>query len=346
MTVAVDPWSAVVGQDDAVARLRAAAVDPVHAYLLLGPAGVGAERAATAFAADLLAGASGVDADRARRLVVSDAHPDLIRIRPEGSTLRVTDAEAVTRAATRSPMEADRKVIVVPSVDVIEMATIGKLLKIVEEPPASTVFILLATEVIPDIITIASRCVTVPFGPLPPQVVIDALVADGVEPERADLAATAAGGDLDRARLLVTDDALADRAAAWAASLGRLDGTGTAVWAVVEELRSGMDAAAGPLETRQAAELTEMDERAERMGERVTGRSEIVARHKRELRRLRNDELRFGLATLSRQLRDEAVAGNPRAVPRINRVQEAADALIRNPNEALLLQAMFADLGA
>lgn len=342
----VDPWAAVVGQSDAVARLRSAAVDPVHAYLLLGPPGVGAATAATAFAAEVLAHATGVDPDRARRLAAEGNHPDLIRIEPEGQTLRVVDADAATRAAMRSPMEADRKVIVIPSVDAIEMATIGKLLKIVEEPPPSTTFVLLAAEVIPDIVTIASRCVTVPFGPLPPTVVIEALLADGADAERAELAAAASGGDLDRARLLVTDDALAERAAAWAASLGRLDGTGATVWTVVEELRAGMDAAAGPLQTMQSAELAALDARAEAMGERVVGRSEIVARHKRELRRLRADELRFGFATLSRQLRDEAIAGNPRAFTRIDRVQQAADALIRNPNEPLLLQSLFADLGS
>ncbi len=341
-----DPWALVVGQGEAVARLRAAAVDPVHAYLLLGPPGVGATAAATAFAAEVLAHATGVDGDRARRLVMEGIHPDLIRIEPEGQTLRVVDADAATRAAMRSPMEADRKVIVIPSVDAIEMATIGKLLKIVEEPPPSTTFVLLATEVIPDIITIASRCVTVPFGPLPPNVVIGALLADGADSARAELAAAASGGDLERARLLVTDDALAGRAATWAASLGRLDGTGATVWTIVEELRAGMDAAAGPLEAMQAAELAGLDARAEEMGERVIGRSEIIARHKRELRRSRTDELRFGLATLSRQLRDEAIAGNPRAFARIDRVQEAADSLIRNPNEPLLLQSLFADLGA
>ena len=34
-----DPWATVVGQDRAVAQLRAAVDAPVHAYLLVGPAG-------------------------------------------------------------------------------------------------------------------------------------------------------------------------------------------------------------------------------------------------------------------------------------------------------------------
>ena len=37
-----DVFDTVVGQPEAVAQLRAAAALPVHAYLLVGPAGAGA----------------------------------------------------------------------------------------------------------------------------------------------------------------------------------------------------------------------------------------------------------------------------------------------------------------
>src|SRR3546814_13037221 len=60
----LDVWSGVIGQDGAVAQLTAAAVNPVHAYLLVGPAGSGKRMAARAFAALLLAGDSqGEDAE-------------------------------------------------------------------------------------------------------------------------------------------------------------------------------------------------------------------------------------------------------------------------------------------
>ncbi|MFN7150884.1 MAG: ATP-binding protein, partial [Microthrixaceae bacterium] len=72
----VDLWSEVVGQDPAVAQLRAALASPVHAYLLVGPEGSGKRALARAFAAELLAG--GLDDDRAERthrLVAAEAHP-------------------------------------------------------------------------------------------------------------------------------------------------------------------------------------------------------------------------------------------------------------------------------
>ena len=82
-------------------------------------------------------------------------------------------------------------------------------------------------------------------------------------------------------------------------------------------------------------------------GERGSGRAELVARHKREIRRLRSDELRFGLATLSRVYRDRLVGGAGSGADdtgideALNAIQDAAENLVRNPNEALLLQQLF-----
>ena len=53
--VDVDLFREVIGQDRAVAQLRAAVADPVHAYLFVGPSGSGKRAAAHAFAAALLA---------------------------------------------------------------------------------------------------------------------------------------------------------------------------------------------------------------------------------------------------------------------------------------------------
>ncbi len=345
-----DPWAGVIGQDQATARLDAAADSPVHAYLFLGRPGAGSERAARGFAALLLSAAAVAEGDaeaaaRHRRLALAGSHPDLVTIEATGQMLMVADADEIIRQASTSPVEGDRKVIVVRSVEIINEATIGKLLKIIEEPPASAVFVLLAEEVPPEIVTIASRCVPVEFAPVPSPVVEAALVADGVSPGRAASAAVAAGGDVERARLLATDDALADRAALWAALPDRLDGTGAVVVEAVHQVREAMDAAQEPLEKVHQQELEALAERVELTGERGSGRTELVARHKREIRRLRSDELRFGLATLARVYRDRLVerpsGHDDRAVVAIH---DAVEALIRNPNEPLLLQSLFLSL--
>ena len=344
-----DPWSAVVGQQDALKRLEQAAVNPVHAYMLLGRRGTGTFRAALGFAGLVLANTfdeSDVEArERAVRLALDQAHPDLLIFEPQGSALRVSEAEEIIRAGLRTPMEGNRKVIIASGVDVIEEAAIGKLLKVVEEPPPSTVFVLLVDEVPPEIVTIASRCVPVEFGPLSVVELEQALVADGVAADRAGVAAVAAGGDVDRARLLATDDALADRADLWRRIPDELNGTGSRACELVNEVREGMDGAQGPLEIRHAEELAELEARVEQLGERGSGRAELVARQKREVRRLRTDELVFGLAVLSRVYRDRLVAeADAGAEKALVAIQAAAENLVRNPNEALLLQDLFLKL--
>ncbi len=344
--MAVDPYSAVVGQDEAVERLRAAARSPVHAYLLVGQPGAGSAAAALAFAAELLSeGLEGPSRDRAVDLALAGTHPDLITIEAEGAALRVGEAEHIIAVASTSPVEHARKVVVIHRIDVIEEEAVGKLLKIIEEPPASSFFIALAGELTPELTTIASRCVNVDFGPLSVVAIENQLLAEDVEPARAAVAAAASGGDLDRARLLATDTAIANRAELWRTLPERLNGTGHVAWDLTQQIRAALDEAAEPLKRRQEDEIAELDRRAAEIGERGLGRARVVASHKRELRKLRTDELRFGLATLSRVYRDRLLQGSDAHAARaVGRTQFAAQELVRNPNEALFLQSLFLDL--
>lgn len=345
-----DPWSEVVGQDEATARLEAAAEAPVHAYLLLGSPGSGTHRGALGFASLLLSAAAVADGDHAaaarhRRLALSASHPDLVIIEPDGAFLTVNDAAEIIRQASTSPVEGERKVIVVPSIELINEATIGKVLKIIEEPPETAVFVLMAQEVPPEIITIASRCVPVEFSPISTMVIETALFAAGVQPKRAKIAAAAANGDIERARLLATDDALAERAELWRSIPDRVDGTGATVFELVKQVREAMDAAQEPLDVVHAEQLAALEEQVELTGERGSGRSSLVAKQKREVRKLRVDELRFGLATLSRRYRDRLVAApDPDAETALAAIHRSTEALRRNPNEALLLQSLLLEL--
>jgi DNA polymerase-3 subunit delta' len=258
----------------------------------------------------------------------------------------VEEATEIIRAGQTSPVEGDRKIIVVHGVDVIQEAAVGKLLKLIEEPPPSMVFVLLAETVTPEIVTLASRCVPIEFGPLSGPVLEAALVSEGVSPGRAKAAAAASGGDLDRARLLAIDDALAARAQLWQAIPGRLDGRGVTVWELVTQTRQAMDVAQEALILRQEGEMQALDARVAESGERGSGRSQLVAGHKREARRQRVDEVRFGLATLARVYRDRLLAdSDPVADAALVAIQEAAESLVRNPSETLLLQSLLLRLG-
>jgi DNA polymerase-3 subunit delta' len=342
-----EAWAGVVGQPGPVAELQAAVAAPVHAYLLVGPRGSGKRALAAAFAGELLAaGSVGEDAARHRRLAGAEQHPDLIVIERTGPFITAAQADAIVERASRAPVEGTRKVLVLDEFHLVQTAA-PKLLKTIEEPPPGSFFVVLAEHVPPDLVTIASRCVRIDLGPVPDEAVVGCLVSEGVDPAMAAEAAAAAAGDLGRARLLATDPRLALRREAWFAVTDRLDGTGAMAARLVDELFAMIDDAAAPLRERQAAEAAALEERVAQLGERGSGRKALEDVHKREARRQRVDELRFGLVVLSRRIRDEmAVSSRPQPmVAALEAIQATSEGLVRNPNEQLQFQALFLRLG-
>jgi DNA polymerase III subunit delta' len=198
----------------------------------------------------------------------------------------------------------------------------------------------------PEHVTIASRCVRVDFPPVPSEAIAGMLVAQGLEAAAADEIAVAAAGNVDRARLLAADERFAARRGAWHDVPGQLDGTGAAVVRLVEGLRAMIDDALVPLAARHAAEVSEIDAWEKQFGTRGSGRRGLEERQRREARLLREDELRLGLATLATRYRDHLLesAETASCVAAIAAVTAASEALVRNPNEALLLEALLLEL--
>ena len=357
-TAPSDPWSPVVGQPRAVAALASAVAAPVHAYLLVGPRGSGKRAAAGAFAGELIvaaderAGAEPPRAGRHRRLAAREEHPDVFVLSPAGNSLRrEEEVSQLIVEASRTPVEGARKVLVVDRFHTATAAAAAALLKPVEEPATSVVWVLLTEQVLPEHVTIASRCARVDFGPVPDDDVAAVLVSEGLaDADRAALVAAAAAGNLHRARVLAADERVAARREAWLAVPDRLDGTGAAVAELVAELRALIDDAGAALTERHRAEMAALDEREARFGARGSGRRDIEAQHRREHRQFRTDEIRFGLATLSARYRSQIAsepndpAADRRAMRAIDRLRVTAESLIRSPNEALALQALFLDL--
>lgn len=344
----VELFADVMGQEAAVADLRAAARSPVHAYLLVGPPGVGKWPAARAFAAGLVCAFGGCGKCRDCTLAVAGTHPDVLMIERTGAYISMDEAREVARLAGMTPVEGRRRVIVLTDFHLVHQAA-PALLKTIEEPPPTTVFVILADQLVPELVTIASRCVTIEFRALSPPRLADILVAEGVEPAAAARAAQAAGGRLDRARLLVADTGLDARQASWQAVPRRLDGTGATVAILAADLLELVDSLGGPLRDRQAQELHALAESAKARGERgVPARAAIEARHRREQRRLGVDELRAGLAALSRAYAERLDPVSPSAdvVRAIAAIDQAGRDLDRNPTEALLLQSLFLRLSS
>jgi DNA polymerase-3 subunit delta' len=340
-------WSEVVGQRQLVERLTKAAADPVHAYMFVGPPGSTKDEASRAFAALLMAGTDD-PAQRDARLALAGEHPDVREVQRQGARISKDQVGEIIRNASLAPVEGSRKVMILHEFHLLEAEGAARLLKTLEEPPASTIFIVLADQVTPELVTIASRCVRITFAALTDEVVAAQLVESGIDPHTAEVAAHAAEGNLTRARVLATDDGLMARRDAFAGLAARLDGTGTTVVKLCTEVLGLIDASAAPLAARQAEEVSALEARVAAAGERGSGRKQIEDHHKRELRRHRVDELRSGLGVLAGSYRDALVRGQlPRpdaAVAAVTRIHASLESMERNPNEALLLQALLLDL--
>src|SRR5438874_5144213 len=152
----------LVGQEQAARRLSAAASSPVHAYLFAGPPGSGKRDAARAFAAALLCPNGGDGTCSVCERVLAGVHPDVVVVERAGPYITVDQAREIVRLAMRSPNEGSRKVLVLTDFHLVREAA-PTLLKIIEEPPESTVFVILAEHLPPELETIASRCVQVEF---------------------------------------------------------------------------------------------------------------------------------------------------------------------------------------
>jgi DNA polymerase III subunit delta' len=354
-------FDGVVGQERAVGMLRAALARPVHAYLFLGPPGSSKEAAAAGFAAGLVCPLGGCGTCSSCLRALRGVHPDISSVHRTGAAISVDEIREVTTRALRRPVEGVRQVLVIDDVH-LAVRSAPALLKTLEEPPATTIFILTAEDVPPGLSTVASRCATVPFAALGEADVADWLIRRGVEPLHARLVAAGAAGDLERAALLADDADYQVRMARWRQVPSQLDGTGAAAATTADELLSSLDAALEPLRRHHAQELEDLEEEARQRGERgLPGRREIQERHQRAERRWRTDELRAGLAVLQRAYRDRLRAdleqldeqpGSPRLVDEaardaaaVARISAASAALTRNVQATLLVSTLLAQLG-
>jgi DNA polymerase III subunit delta' len=306
----------VPGQDAAMAFLNGAAERPHHAYVFAGPEGSGKSIAARAFVAALLCPDGGCGTCRACRLALEDHHPNVFLVEPEGRDIHVdTIREEIWTPAYRTAPEPGRKVFVIREADRLSPAAADTLLKVLEEPPADSILLLMSARAheLPD--TVLSRCHVVTFTALSEAFVVDVLAGEGVDATRARLAARLAGGNLGRARRLATAaDGLrfrdaAERAVALAAEgpTGALEAADV-VLAAAAEYKKGLKA---ELEIALAPFLDEKG-RPEDAYRGAIKRIEVRF-HRRE-RRAERDYIDWELLAVSSLLRDRiagAVGGGP-----------------------------------
>ncbi len=235
-----------------------------HAWLFTGPPGSGRSVAATCFAAALQCQSPdvvGCGECRACTTVLAGTHGDVRHIVPEGLTISVKQIRDIVQLSARRPTTGRWQIVVVEDADRLTEQGANALLKAVEEPPERTIFLLCAPSVAPEdiAITLRSRCrhagLTAPAAADIARVLVD---RDGIEPDRAEWAASVSGGHVGRAKRLAIDEASRDQRDQ-ALGLARAATRDSTAFAAAEKLvKTATDVAAAISAERDAVETEEL----------------------------------------------------------------------------------------
>lgn len=218
-------WRSVRGHDRVVDRLRegAKAGRLPHAFLFVGPEGVGKRTFALTLARALLCEKNPeellepCDSCPGCAQAAAGTHPDLIvEGRPEDKQeLPIKVIRDVCANFALKPVRGLRKVAIVDDLDSINEEAANAFLKTLEEPPPGAVLILLGTSPELQLETIVSRCQVVRFDPIPEEDLVAVLLEKGVADDEAEARrlASMADGGVGRAMSLADPELDAQRRA-------------------------------------------------------------------------------------------------------------------------------------
>jgi DNA polymerase-3 subunit delta' len=217
------------GHETAAAALVEAALSGRlhHAWLMAGPAGIGKETLAWRFARWLLAGMP--EAPKGKpplyldpshpvfRRVAAESHADLLTI--DADTLRgdrkrndinVDAARLIPGFMNKTAAEGGWRVVVVDGVETMNLQAQNAILKVLEEPPARAILLLVSSAPARLLPTIRSRCRKLdlfPLGDAEMQALLARLLPDAPAADRTKLAEMAEGSP-GRAMQLAEGDGL------------------------------------------------------------------------------------------------------------------------------------------
>lgn len=210
----------ILGQERVISHLKTAMAKGrlSHAYLFLGPEGVGKAATARALAAALNCLAPSEDGDACGtcascRRLAAGTHPDFLVIGPtESLQIRIDQIREFRRLTNFPPLGGGWRVAVIKPAEAMNEAAANALLKTLEEPPPHHLLVLTALGEADLLPTVVSRCHKLAFAPLPAPLVARELVKRrGLPPARAALLAALSGGSLGRALNLDPEELLAQR---------------------------------------------------------------------------------------------------------------------------------------
>lgn len=255
----------IVGHQRVTALLGSELDAPANAYLFVGAAAVGKATVARSFAAALLCAEGDPGCNSCRRAREGN-HADLIPVLPEGrANLGVDQVRSVVAQAALAPVEGRRKVFLFEEAGVMTEQAANALLKTLEEPTASTVFILVAESEDELPATVVSRCRTVHFGRVAEADLVTSLRDGGLETGDAEGLARVAGGRPGLALALARRPQVAEFRRLWLTVPGRVTPRPGDAQRLAEEILGSL----GPMITEAVGDPgdTERKARAERRAE-------------------------------------------------------------------------------
>jgi DNA polymerase-3 subunit delta' len=130
----------------------------------------------------------------------------LIGIEKKQGQIGVDEAHDIVKKLALKSYEGGYKVMIIWMADAMNISASNKLLKLLEEPPEKTVFLLIVEDEEQIIQTIKSRCQLLHFPPLSEDAIATALVNKGLSKEEAMRNAHEANGNFNKALDLMNND--------------------------------------------------------------------------------------------------------------------------------------------
>lgn len=143
--------------------------------------------------------------------IENQTHPDVLFYGMDKSS--VVDADAVEKIIGQAqvcPFEADKKIFVIFNFQNISEINQNKLLKLIEEPPKNTYFLLTATSISRILITVLSRVKQIQLDEIPFSKITEMLEKVGIEKSNAEVFANCSNGNALFAENLSTNSGFVD----------------------------------------------------------------------------------------------------------------------------------------
>ncbi len=272
-----------------------------HAYLFWGPAASGTFDAALALAQGVLCAQGGCGTCDDCIRVARQTHPDLHILYPESAQGYLMDQiRVLIEDLTLAPIRAARKVYIINDAERLTDASANALLKSLEEPPDTVVFILLASSREAMLPTILSRCQTIAVHPRSADQSAELLAQELNIPTQLCRRAIGCCDSLAHAREFLASDA---RQASRRAALDCLDRLAEAdPYAILQLAKAAVEAARAPLADLEAEQAAVREESTGFLS--TTAMREIEERQKREYAACERSAIMEQLAAMCSLLRD------------------------------------------